>query len=290
MSSRARPHRLLLGVALAALVAAAAPDARAQAPEGKALFEQSCASCHTIGGGDTAGPDLEGVVGRAGEERTRAFIATPEQVIASGDPEVDALVERFGGVQMPNLGLSDAQVDSLVAYLAAQEPGEGEGAGGDGEEPLVPSPGPAAEGDAGAGRHLYTGEQHFENGGPSCMSCHQLSGADIPVGGRVGPDLTDAYEKYGGATGIIPVLASMPFPSMQPVYRGHELTSQEQADLAAFLATTVGAEPRDDETWLLVLAGIGVTVLALGLMLLVWPRRRLVVRRDIAPAPSPRRH
>jgi mono/diheme cytochrome c family protein len=280
-------HTLPLALAIAAVLAASSPGAQAQ--EGKALFEQSCASCHTIGGGDTAGPDLEGVIGRTGEERTRAFIASPEKVIASGDPEVDALVERFGGVQMPNLGLSDAQVDSLIEYLAAQEPGEGAGDEGEGDV-IAPAPADAPEGDADTGKNLFTGEKHFSAGGPSCLSCHAISAASVPVGGKLGPDLTDAYAKYGGATGIVPVLASMPFPSMQPIYDGHALTEQEQADLAAFLETAAGGEARDDETWLLVLIGLGVTALALALMLVVWPRRRLVVRRDIAPSPSPRRH
>jgi hypothetical protein len=77
---------------------------------------------------------------------------------------------------------------------------------------------------------------------------------------------------------------------MQPVYDGHGLTNQEQVDLAAFLATTAGEDPGGDATWLFVALGICVALGAVGLMFLVWPRRRLVVRRRIAPSPSPRRH
>jgi mono/diheme cytochrome c family protein len=121
--------------------------------EGKAVFQQSCSSCHTYGGGDSVGPDLKGVLERAGEEQVRAWIATPEKVLASGDPEVDALVTKYRGVKMPNLGLETAKIDALVAYLGS-ESGAGGAAGGAGT--TTPAT-PAAAGDAATGKDLFTG-------------------------------------------------------------------------------------------------------------------------------------
>jgi mono/diheme cytochrome c family protein len=245
--------------------------------EGKAVFQQSCSSCHTYGGGDSVGPDLKGVLERAGEEQVRAWIATPEKVLASGDPEVDALVTKYRGVKMPNLGLETAKIDALVAYLGS-ESGAGGAAGGAGT--TTPAT-PAAAGDAATGKDLFTGSTQFANGGPSCVSCHTIAGAGALGGGAVGPDLTKAYSKYGGATGVASVLATLPFPTMQPLYADHALTKSEQVDLAAFLQSASTEESPADRTWAFVLLGIGVAAGLLALALLIWPRRSLVVRRRL---------
>jgi mono/diheme cytochrome c family protein len=280
-------RRALLVAALALTASGLAPAAAAAADgagDGKALFTQNCAGCHTLGGGDTVGPDLKGVVERTSEEQVRAFIATPEQVLASGDPAVAALVQKFKGVKMPNLGLKPDQVDALVAYLTGGAAGAAGGAGsaGAGGGTTVQE----QTGDAAAGKRLFTGETQLANGGPACMSCHSIAGAGALGGGRVGPDLTAAYAKYGGANGVPAVLASLPFPSMQPVYDGHGLGKQEQADLAAFLATTAEKQAPGDATWPLVGIGAGIVAAAGVLALVIWPRRRLVVRRRIAPTPT----
>jgi len=267
----------VVAAVLAALGAAAPASAADGGGEGESLFKQYCSACHTLGGGDTAGPDLQGVVERSGEERTRAIIADPAGVIASGDPEVDALVKKFNGVQMPDVGLTDPQVDAVVEYLKKD-------AGAGGEVPATSTaPTPAAAGDADDGKRLFTGETQLENGGPSCISCHAIAGAGALGGGQIGPDLTEAYSRYGGAQGVPAMLASLPFPSMQPVYEGHALTEREQADLAAFLARTNDQAVPDDRTWALVLIGVGVAVALVLLAFLIWPRRSVSVRRRIAP-------
>ncbi len=179
---------------LVALLSIAGPAAADQIQDGKALFTQQCGSCHTVGGGDTAGPDLEGVVERSGEAGTRDFIADPAKVIASGDAKVAALVTKFKGLQMPDLGLTDVQVDSIVAYLAAQ-------GGSTGGTTTTKPPAAAPAGDPAAGKELFTGETQFANGGAACMSCHRMEDLGSLGGGLVGPDLTNAATKFGGAGG-----------------------------------------------------------------------------------------
>jgi mono/diheme cytochrome c family protein len=276
---------LTLGACVGLAAAAADPE------QGKLVFERSCGSCHTLGGGDTVGPDLQGVTERRDPELVRRFIAEPDKLIAEGDPEVTALVEKFGGVQMPNLGLPAADVDAVVAYLETQ--GGAAAGGGATTTPATetgttttatetaPETVAPAGGDAATGEKLFTGEEAFSNGGAACISCHAIAGDGALGGGRVGPDLTGAYTKYGGATGVPRVLETLPFPTMVPVYEGQPLTKEEAAHLAAFLETTAGEEPSDGTTWLFVVLGAGVATLLLALALLVWPRRRLVVRRRL---------
>ena len=65
----------------------------------------------------SAGVDIE--VDGAPEVLAR-FIAAPDQVIASGDPTARQLVQQYGS-QMPNLNLSQQDVNDLVTYLDTQK-------------------------------------------------------------------------------------------------------------------------------------------------------------------------
>jgi mono/diheme cytochrome c family protein len=273
----------LLLAALALLSCAGLAAAAGPADQGKALFQKDCSSCHTIGGGDRVGPDLKGVTDRSGVDAVRQFIAAPDKVIAAGDPKITALVKKFHGVKMPNFGLAADQVDALVAYLQAQSGGAKPGGAGGATTT------PAATGDAAAGRKLFTGATTLAHGGPACISCHSIAGAGALGGGRVGPDLTKAFAKYGGTNGVVSVLGTIAFPTMVPVYKGHALTRQEQANLAAFLQTTSAKQPGGDRWWLLVVLGVAVVVIGVVLALVIWPRRRLVVRRRLVPPPTFRR-
>ncbi len=272
-----RRLKAFLVASLALLCCAGGAAAAGPADQGQALFGKDCAACHTIGGGNKVGPDLQGVIERWGLALVRSFIAAPDKVIASGDPKVTALVTKFHGIKMPNFHLASDQVDALVAYL--QSPGSAGGATG-GTAPL-----PA--GNASAGKKLYTGATQLAHGGSACISCHTIAGVGVFGGGRIGRDLTKAYSKWGGAQGIASLLAAPPFPQMVPLYAGHPLTRQEQADLAAFFATTIDKPRPSDKSWLLVVLGVGGATCGLGLAFLVWPRRRqLVVRKRLVPTPT----
>jgi mono/diheme cytochrome c family protein len=275
----------VVGMAAGIALAAGGP-----VEQGEALYQKNCSSCHTLGGGDTAGPDLQGITERRDPEFIRRFIADPAAVIAEGDPDVKAMVEKFRGLQMPDVGLADADVDAVVAYLEAQD------GGSSGQEttptetgPAATTPEAAATGDAATGEDLFTGAKTFENGGASCISCHAVAGTGGLGGGQVGPDLTGSFEKLGGAKGLASVLETVAFPTMVPVYEDHPLTKQEAADLAAFLETAPAEEPASSRTWLYVVLGIAGAIALLLLALIVWPRRRLVVRRRLVATQTQRR-
>ncbi len=84
------------------------------------LTSRGCVACHTIGGGQLVGPDLKGVTVRRTPAWIAAFISNPQAAVASGDPTATQLVQQYGTV-MPNLNLSQQDINDLVAYLDTQK-------------------------------------------------------------------------------------------------------------------------------------------------------------------------
>jgi mono/diheme cytochrome c family protein len=96
--------------------ASAEGEGEARALQGQAMFGQRCAVCHTIGGGVLIGPDLQGVTERRAESWLRVHIQSPSIQRAENDPIAKALLEQFR-VPMPDLGLTEQQVEAVTAYL-----------------------------------------------------------------------------------------------------------------------------------------------------------------------------
>jgi protein SCO1/2 len=88
--------------------------------EGQYSFRNHCAACHTIGGGETIGPDLVGVTARRDPEWLKRFIATPDRLFAEHDPVADALLAKYDQVRMPNLSLTQRDAAVLIDYIARQ--------------------------------------------------------------------------------------------------------------------------------------------------------------------------
>lgn len=127
---------LLLAALLTALLATLAPSAGAGVassgtaatppvavgegfPRARALFyAKGCVACHALAGESGAighvGPDLTGLAARAGDRRpgltavayVRESLRTPSAFLAPGYQAV-----------MPDLGLSDEEIDALSAFL-----------------------------------------------------------------------------------------------------------------------------------------------------------------------------
>lgn len=266
-------HLALLGAAAWLVLAGAGLAAGSQEKEGKSVFEARCASCHTVGGGKKVGPDLQGVATRlGGAAKVRAFVADPQGVRP--------------GTPMPNLGLSAAELDAVVAFLAG---GAAPSALQPKPQPQAapkPPPTPAAAGDAARGKRLFEGSDRFEKGGPPCLSCHTIAGIGSLGGGALGPDLTKAWDKYGGAAGVASVLKGLAFPTMAPIFRTRPLTAAEQADVAAFLEDASASRRPGDAVWKLVLLGLAGVFVAIALAFVIWPRRGLAVRRALVRRPT----
>ncbi|MEE9228210.1 MAG: c-type cytochrome [Acidimicrobiia bacterium] len=247
------------------------PAAAQSADEGRVIFEASCAPCHTIGGGSLVGPDLEGVTTRREPDWLARWIAEPDVMLAEGDPIAARLLVEFNNVPMPNLGLTDAEVASLVAYLDTAA-GEGPTAAAVAESSQV--------GDPSMGKRLFEGTIRFENGGPPCLACHSIAGIGAFGGGTLGPDLTGAYGKFGEG-GIAAIVATTPFPTMKPIFDGRPLTEQEQAQVAAFLKQAAVSERTAATVGQLALLAAAGAALLLLLMRFIWRRRLTEVRRPM---------
>ncbi len=126
------------------------------------------------------------------------------------------------------------------------------------------------------GERLFTGVIAFQNGGPPCMACHNISGIPFPGGGTVGPDLTGAARKYGAALGA--TLATLPFPTMVPIFGKRPLTQTEQQSLEAFFKQTPST-PSPNSSAKIAIPAAGGFILFLVLVWVVWRRRLVTVRR-----------
>lgn len=209
----------------------------AQAEEGKELFQKQCASCHSIGGGDGAGPDLKGVGARRSQDWLVSLITDPERLTAQKNPDQLALVKKFG-MQMPKLGVNRDDALKIVAFLqGAQAPALGAAAA-----PAQPSttagtlqtklaevaPTPEL---VSAGKAFFTGKRRFAKGGAPCVSCHTLRYPGV-YGGALAGDLTKVYGMMG-ESGVRAVLGSLSFPVMRRVYADRPLNDQEKDSLVA---------------------------------------------------------
>jgi len=85
---------------------------------GEDLYRSRCDSCHSLGTEHGLGPGLSGVT----EKRDHAWLArwlkAPDQMLAEKDPIAMQLFEQYQKLLMPNLRLSDADVEALIAYMA----------------------------------------------------------------------------------------------------------------------------------------------------------------------------
>jgi mono/diheme cytochrome c family protein len=204
----------------------------ARADSGKELFEKECAGCHTIGGGDSGGPDLEGITGKRPADWLERVIVEPDKLAADRDPIHLGLVKRYGG-EMPNLGISRKDAKKIITFLQGVSPSTSSSGAA---SPAEPSPKPAetvATPELVArGRALFTGGIPFANGGAPCVGCHGFGVAGVP-GGNLAVDL-GARAEAAGEQGFRGMLKRPNFPIMRKIYADKPLTDEEITALAAF--------------------------------------------------------
>lgn len=233
--------------------------------EGQQIFTQQCSGCHTVGGGKLVGPDLKGITAIRDLPWLKEFIYDPEAKFNSGDALANQLLTEYNNIRMPKLGLTTAEVDSVLAYI--------ESASGTTQPKPTPTPSTIV-GNANNGRKIFTGEVALTNGGTPCIGCHSVSGVGFLDGGALGPDLTQVLTRYGDP-GLNAALTTITFPSMTGIFTQQPLTPQETMDLVAFFTQT-NAQPAPVGTKLGLYFGIagGIMVLLFGILLVFWPRQR----------------
>ena len=148
----------------------------AEVVAGKRVFEKyNCNDCHTIlGFGGYYAPDLTKVVKRVGQEGVIYRVRSPEKAFADSRRK------------MPNQGLSDLEIDNLVAFFTwVGEINNGDWPPQDSEKGLSRS---ALRLTAAQG--VSPGAAVFQTSG--CMNCHSLHGK----GGSFGPALDTVGRQY----------------------------------------------------------------------------------------------
>jgi mono/diheme cytochrome c family protein len=275
---RALAALLALGLVLVGSVVGvrAAPAAQPE-DQGRELFAQRCASCHTVGAGNLVGPDLKGVVEARDAAWLERWIVEPDTMLAEGDPIAVELLKTFNDVPMPNMGVTPTEAQAIIAFLAASSAAPGAPA-----PAPEPAPAPVAPtGDPALGMQLFTGQVLLANGGTACISCHNVSQVSVMGGGSLGPDLSHVAARYGDA-GLSAALAGLPFPSMQGVFAERPLTEQEVEHLGAYFRQAEQAAPAQMPVrYTFVWVALAGALVLLGFSHVLWIGRHRGVRKPL---------
>lgn len=90
----------------------------ALAKKGKSTFaNKGCVTCHSIGQGVRAGPDLIGVTDRRDLTWLKNWLKDPATMLQN-DSIAMAMLAAAKGVKMPNVKLTDQEIDALLHYMA----------------------------------------------------------------------------------------------------------------------------------------------------------------------------
>ena len=206
------------------------------AQDGEAAFKQNCGVCHRIGGGKLIGPDLLGVTTKRSEDWLMKWTKSSTALINSGDADAKAMFEEYNKLVMPDQALADADLKSIFAFIASKSSTEPQVASTDTTKKAV-----VADASNNAtpdiiemGKNIFIGSYALANGGPACISCHNVNYKDVLSGGLLAKDLTSVYSRLGGDAGLIGILGAPPFPAMTQSYKEKPLTEKEIAALTAF--------------------------------------------------------
>ncbi len=243
-------------------------SAPASADSGKELFEKECAGCHTIGGGDSGGPDLISVAGTRPAAWLERIIVEPEKLTAEKDPIQLGLVKKYGG-EMPNLGLSRKDARKIIAYLQEVSPAFPGAALSGPTPPAEPPPKPVDTAVTpelvALGKALFIGDKRFANGGAPCAACHSFGYSGI-AWGALAADLSARAEAVGEQV-LRGMLKSLNFPIMRKTYADKPLTEEEITALAVFAKDAVARKAPPSGAYFPT-AGVGIFFcLIAGLML-----------------------
>lgn len=84
---------------------------------GEDLFRSRCDSCHSLSTEDGLGPGLQGVAKRRERAWLTRWLKMPDRMLAEKDPIATDLFKRYKKLPMPNLRLTDSDVEALIKYM-----------------------------------------------------------------------------------------------------------------------------------------------------------------------------
>ena len=212
--------------------------------DGESIFKLNCAACHTIGKGTLIGPDLANVHLRRNRDWLFKIIRSSQTLINSGDETAIALFKQFNMVQMPDqTAFTDDDLNAILTYIEGESPEyipETETTVAQADETPVEvgitgkPVDEATKEDILNGRLLFSGETRLENGGPACLTCHNVLNDNLIGGGLLAKDLTEAFTRLN-ENGIKAMVSNPPFPVMRTAYDNHPVNSDETYLITAFL-------------------------------------------------------
>ncbi|MEM7048171.1 MAG: copper chaperone PCu(A)C [Acidobacteriota bacterium] len=94
--------------------------------QGETLFRTRCSTCHTIGNGEEGlpeglrGPDLLDVTKRRERVWLERWIAEPDVMLAERDPIAMGLFAKYDEIPMPNMRLSEVDIEDLLRYVDSE--------------------------------------------------------------------------------------------------------------------------------------------------------------------------
>lgn len=234
---------------------------------GETTFKETCGACHTVGRGKLVGPDLANVQERQTEEWITKFIKSSQSVIKSGDKYADSLFKAYNQMPMPDHpNLSNDQIAGILTYIKDKSS-------------TVETTTASAElpaGNSARGRDLFVGKIRFTNQGAACNSCHNVEFKGDISGGALGKDLTHAVTRLTGS-GVAGIVSGLPFPQMKETYASKPVTSQEIADIVAFLTSAdkqAATKTTSSVVKYIIVGGIGGLVILWQLYALFWVKRK----------------
>lgn len=242
-------------------------------------YRQSCANCHTIGGGKLTGPDLKDVAGRRDRDWLVRFILDPRAVLDSGDAYAKQLQAAANGAVMPTVvGMTPERAGALLDLIEAESKlPESQFVG------LRITDKPFTAADVTRGAALFGGRQALAKRGPACVSCHSVGRLPGLGGGRLGPDLTRVYERIQGRKALAAWLQAPPTPTMKRLYGDRPLETAEVLALLAVIeqGAAQGAAPVNAARVVFVLGGIVGCAALLFAFDAIWRTRFRSVRRTL---------
>ncbi|MHB0971803.1 MAG: c-type cytochrome [Thermoanaerobaculia bacterium] len=177
------------------------------------LYDELCAACHTVGEGESGGPDLFPSTSWPRAELRAAVERMQENTGPMTPEQIDAIVDL----------LANPDVKSLLAGEPPATP-----------HPATSKPAPASppppQGSPDRGRRLFFGDEPLAKGGSPCHACHAVNAR----GGTLARDLTGSHARLG-ARALLAATENAPFPMMKAAYAGRPLTPDETVDIVAFL-------------------------------------------------------
>lgn len=273
----------LLAVRLWVVMASCMAASTASAQDTPDYFRQNCMNCHTIGGGRLTGPDLKDVTQRKERAWLASFMMNPKAVIDSGDPYARKILEESRNVPMPTMpGMTQERADNLLNLIEAESKLEKSQFRG-----LQISTQPFTEVDRARGRAIFLGYERLSAAGTACVSCHSMYDTPSLGGGRLGPDLTNVYERLKGRQALSAWLMAPGTETMRPIFKNHPLAAEEIHALAAYFEQAAGespASPTAQQTSFLLLGLASAAVMIFGCDL-IWKRRFHGVRRPLVENP-----